>query len=348
MYIPPFNNKLYFGNYINKGKVGKVYKLKNNDKFVVKEAKLNSCNEKILNFEEKDIHKLIKNNISPNFSPLLSYNIKSNICYKLYYKYDNTLEYLILNENIDINILKSCLFQIWTSIFIMYHHFNFIHADLKTSNIMYIKNIKNINKYWLYNYNNNNFYIKNYGYQIKIIDFDNMIDNNNLNKNKGIVYDLQMIHSYILYDIISKLIKKIYNVNEVKDIYELYKKNNKGKKEDLDIINKEPFYTKNVKFALCRIFLYQYLSSFYNKLNNNNDYKLIQIIIFILKIIGGIPYLIYSENRYNAIKNIEKLNKDSSLELLKKYTIDINNYNNNNNNNNNKIIEIFKYHSLNI
>lgn len=85
---------------------------------------------------------------------------------------DGTLEDFLDDENINYDILKSCLFQIIFTLTFLQKHFNFTHNDLHINNIMYKStNISHL----YYKYNNMYFKVPTYGYIFKIIDFGRSI-----------------------------------------------------------------------------------------------------------------------------------------------------------------------------
>lgn len=79
----------------------------------------------------------------------------------------------ILNDkhetHIDDFIFKSFIFQIISGIYTYIKYGNIVHFDLHGGNIL-ISKIKP-DKYWVYNINNNIYYLYNYGYILKIWDF---------------------------------------------------------------------------------------------------------------------------------------------------------------------------------
>lgn len=85
-------------------------------------------------------------------------------------KLEGTLEDFL--ENINQNILISCLFQINYALCYLQKYFDFTHNDLHINNIMYLKT----NKMFLYyKYNNIYFKVPTFGYIFKIIDFGRAI-----------------------------------------------------------------------------------------------------------------------------------------------------------------------------
>ena len=66
-------------------------------------------------------------------------------------------------------MFHSFIFQILSGIYSIHKLCNICHFDLHGGNIL-ISNIE-ANGYWLYSINNNDYYIPNYGYILKIWDF---------------------------------------------------------------------------------------------------------------------------------------------------------------------------------
>lgn len=88
-------------------------------------------------------------------------------------KLDGTLEDL-LDDNIDHNLIISCIFQISFSLMYLQKHYQFTHNDLHINNIMFKKTEKS---FFYYKYNNIYFKVPTYGYVFKIIDFGRSIFN---------------------------------------------------------------------------------------------------------------------------------------------------------------------------
>tara|TARA_Y100000816_G_C26100276_1_gene582921 strand:- start:1347 stop:2612 length:1266 start_codon:yes stop_codon:yes gene_type:complete len=72
-------------------------------------------------------------------------------------------------EKIDDNMLYSFIFQIICGTYSIHKLCNICHFDLHGGNILI--SVIEQNGYWLYNINNNDYYIPNYGYILKIWDF---------------------------------------------------------------------------------------------------------------------------------------------------------------------------------
>lgn len=87
-------------------------------------------------------------------------------------KYENTLDDLLENEEIDMNELKSALFQIVMILLIYQKAYKFTHNDLHTNNIMY--NDTDI-EFLYYKIDNKIFKVPTFGKIYKIIDFGRSI-----------------------------------------------------------------------------------------------------------------------------------------------------------------------------
>lgn len=86
-------------------------------------------------------------------------------------KLEGTLEDL-LDEDIEEEVLLSCIFQISFALTYLQKHYEFTHNDLHINNVMFKKTE---NKYLYYKYNNIYFRVPTYGYIFKIIDFGRAI-----------------------------------------------------------------------------------------------------------------------------------------------------------------------------
>lgn len=84
---------------------------------------------------------------------------------------EGTLEDIIQN-NMDLNLLKSCLFQVTFALIYLQKHYYFTHNDLHINNIMYSRTTR---PYLYYKLNNQYFKVPTYGYLFKIIDFGRSI-----------------------------------------------------------------------------------------------------------------------------------------------------------------------------
>ena len=84
---------------------------------------------------------------------------------------EGTLEDIIKNE-LNLDLLRSCLFQITFALIYHQKHYFFTHNDLHINNIMYCKTDR---PYLYYKYNNQYFKVPTYGKLFKIIDFGRSI-----------------------------------------------------------------------------------------------------------------------------------------------------------------------------
>jgi hypothetical protein len=84
---------------------------------------------------------------------------------------DGTLEDII-QTNMDVDLLRSCLFQVTFALIYLQKHYFFTHNDLHINNIMYTKTDK---PFLYYKYNNQYFKVPTYGKIFKIIDFGRSI-----------------------------------------------------------------------------------------------------------------------------------------------------------------------------
>ena len=86
-------------------------------------------------------------------------------------KLEGTLEDL-LDENINEEVLLSCIFQISFALTYLQKHYHFTHNDLHINNVMFVKTES---KYLYYKYNNLYYRVPTHGYIFKIIDFGRAI-----------------------------------------------------------------------------------------------------------------------------------------------------------------------------
>ena len=109
------------------------------------------------------------NNIDDNFVSKLP---NCPVQYIFLEKLEGTLEDFLEIENINTELIKSCLFQIIFTLAYLQKHFKFTHNDLHINNIMYITTKLT---YIYYKYNNIYFKVPTHGYIFKIIDFGRII-----------------------------------------------------------------------------------------------------------------------------------------------------------------------------
>ena len=84
---------------------------------------------------------------------------------------EGTLEDIIQNE-LNLELLRSCLFQVTFALIYLQKHFYFTHNDLHINNIMYVKTDR---AFLYYKYNNQYFKVPTFGKLFKIIDFGRSI-----------------------------------------------------------------------------------------------------------------------------------------------------------------------------
>tara|TARA_B110001469_G_C9642045_1_gene323119 strand:- start:594 stop:2006 length:1413 start_codon:yes stop_codon:yes gene_type:complete len=86
-------------------------------------------------------------------------------------KLEGTLEDFLI-ENINIELIRSCLFQITFALLYLQKYYKFTHNDLHINNIMYKKTDKT---YLYYKFNNKYFRVPTHGYLFSIIDYGRCI-----------------------------------------------------------------------------------------------------------------------------------------------------------------------------
>ena len=84
---------------------------------------------------------------------------------------EGTLEDIIQNE-LNLELLRSCLFQVTFALIYLQKHYYFTHNDLHINNIMYVKTDR---PFLYYKYNNQYFKVPTFGKLFKIIDFGRSI-----------------------------------------------------------------------------------------------------------------------------------------------------------------------------
>lgn len=158
---------------------------------------------------------------------------------------DSSLKDILTNnyiENINDTMFHSFIFQILSGIYSIHKICNICHFDLHGGNIL-ISNILS-NGYWLYSINNNDYYIPNYGYILKIWDFGRSM----------ILYTDDFV------DICSQII------HQCKRFYkEPFKKNPKLEKKIFKKLNKT-----NIKIILFAFDIWRIISYLYSKFKKDN------------------------------------------------------------------------------
>ena len=158
---------------------------------------------------------------------------------------DSSLKDILTNnyiENINDTMFHSFIFQILSGIYSIHKLCNICHFDLHGGNIL-ISNIES-NGYWLYSINNNDYYIPNYGYILKIWDFGRSM----------------ILHTDDFIDICSQII------HQCKRFYkEPFKKNPKLEKKIFKKLNKT-----NIKIILFAFDIWRIISYLYSKFKKDN------------------------------------------------------------------------------
>ena len=185
---------------IGKGDVGIVYKIKINNEIcalkLYKQSKnMNDIYTKIIkdiiiNYKTKY---LIEQNICPNFVYYYYSNVIMDKLLRLEQidyanlsidklklnNYYFVMEYCdgslidFFNDEHDLEIYRSCIFQICCAIYCLQKHVKIYHNDLSITNIMFKKIDKN--SVFHYNINSIDYYIPTYGYLFVIIDFEDSV-----------------------------------------------------------------------------------------------------------------------------------------------------------------------------
>tara|TARA_B100001564_G_scaffold56887_1_gene43571 strand:- start:1075 stop:2340 length:1266 start_codon:yes stop_codon:yes gene_type:complete len=158
---------------------------------------------------------------------------------------DSSLKDILTNnyiEKINDTMFHSFIFQILSGIYSIHKICNICHFDLHGGNIL-ISNIES-NGYWLYSINNNDYYIPNYGYILKVWDFGRSM----------ILYTDDFV------DICSQII------HQCKRFYkEPFKKNPKLEKKIFKKLNKT-----NIKIILFAFDIWRIISYLYSKFKKDN------------------------------------------------------------------------------
>jgi hypothetical protein len=272
---------------------------------------------------------VIDSNICPNFvyfhysniliqklliDGKLSYDIDSINIYKLnLVNLYTVMEYCdgtlidFFNEEYDINIYKSFVFQICCAILCLQKHIGIKHNDISATNIMFIK----INENIVLNYkiNNINYFVPTYGFLFVIVDFDKsqFITKENNKLNSDFKY-LQKLYQRPLKTILRKNniitsmdLLEILNINSINDVFDMLKIN----EESYDY-----YYPKNIEILTSEL----YSKIFYSAVNNNLiDFKKYysdktEKIVKLLKH--------YTTNIFMSKDNIEILIKNNFADFL--------------------------------
>ena len=146
-----------------------------NEKWFKKNIGKNFTIDMFVDDTSSQVDSISSNTSSDSFDLNDDYICKLNNCpvqYMFLEKLDGTLEDFLDTNDINYDILKSCLFQIIFTLTLLQKHFNFTHNDLHINNIMY-KSTKDT--YLYYKYNNKYYKVPTHGYIFKIIDFGRSI-----------------------------------------------------------------------------------------------------------------------------------------------------------------------------
>jgi hypothetical protein len=241
-----------------------------------------------------NINLYISNKSSDNDSISTSSTISSNnndddeyICefnnfpvqYLFIEKLEGTLEDF-LKENINNNIILSCLFQIIFALCYLQKYYDFTHNDLHINNIMYEKT--NI-KYLYYKYNNSYYKIPTYGNIFKIIDFGRSI--------------FKYKNKLFFNDVFSKYGEAEGQYNYPLPSVQLYDKN---KYEN----NIKPNYS----FDMCRLSttILEELDKNYNYKNNKNNSQIYEFLNYIVTDINNNNIYINKIDNFDLYINIAK------------------------------------------
>ena len=187
------------------------------------------------NKEKQDIYKKMENKKGFGNNALC---ILNELC-------DSSLKDILNNnyiEDINDTMLHSFIFQILCGIFSIHKLAHICHFDLHGGNIL-ISNIKN-EGYWLYSINNNDYYIPNYGYILKIWDFG-----------RSMLMDIDKIDDL-----------KNQIIHQAKRFFkDIFKKNPKLDKKVFKKLNKS-----NLKIILFAFDLWRIVSYLYSKIKKDD------------------------------------------------------------------------------
>jgi hypothetical protein len=226
---------------IGKGDVGIIYKIKiNNEVCALKLYKDNIyakiIKDIIINYKTKY---LIEQNICPNFVYYYYSNvIMDKLLRQEQIDYDNltidklkldnyyfVMEYCdgslidFFNDEHNLEIYKSCIFQICCAIYCLQKYVKIYHNDLSITNIMFKKINKNI--VFHYNINGIDYYVPTHGYLFVIIDFEDSIFFIKDDKPNYDFKDLITLHTRPIKSLLRK-----NNINNVDELLKLIKLDN--------------------------------------------------------------------------------------------------------------------------
>jgi len=278
------------------------------------------------------IKHIIESNMCPNFTYLYYsnvllqkllndnkdiYNIDSIEIYKLNLKFyyivtdycDGSMDDFFSEEH-DIELYKSCIFQICVAIYCMQKHIGIYHNNLNTKNIMF----KLIDKNIILNYNINDvkYYVPSYGFLFVITNFEEsvFITKENFKLNRDFKY-LKKIYQNPLKTVLRKNniiapydLLKLMNITSIKTIFDIIK------------LNDEPYnyyFPKNKKKISDELFLKIFYSSFtgniidFSKYYTKNSAQIVDLLKFYVSTIftskDNIQTLLYT-NFTEFLKNV--------------------------------------------
>ena len=154
-------------------------------------------------------NELIEKNICPGYNYAYSFDIENN---RLYLEYIDTNIRNYINNNVNMQVFHSILFQTLYSIMCLFYIAKRGHCDLHCSNVF----IKNVNpKTWLhYKLNNVDYYIPIYGYLCVIGDFGSAYKCNSRN------YDF---HDFII-SLQRAILRKTFTLTTKQELYAIISK----------------------------------------------------------------------------------------------------------------------------
>ena len=140
----------------------------------------NKSSNKSSKSSNKSSNKSSKNSLNSSCDSSISENNNDYICiikdipvqFFFIEKLDGTMEDFLTEEDVNKDLLLSCILQISIALHLLQKKFLFTHNDLHINNIMYTKTDKT---YLYYKFNNIYFKVPTFGYIFKIIDFGRSI-----------------------------------------------------------------------------------------------------------------------------------------------------------------------------
>jgi hypothetical protein len=306
---------------IGKGDVGMIYKIKINNEM---------CALKLYKQYKNDIYAKIIKDIIINYKT--NYLIEQNICPNfVYYYYSNVIMNKLINnlpvdyENLaidkpklanyyfvmeycdgdlrnffndehDLEIYKSCIFQICCAIYCLQKYVKIYHNDLSITNIIFKKIDKNI--VFHYNINSVDYYVPTHGYLFVIIDFEDSIFFIKDDKPNHDFKDLITLHTRPI-----KMLLRKNNINTVNELLKLIKLDDINIKKIIDSAKQSHIYinasTEKIKDNLIYTKLYhesiKKKSFNYEKLYTKKTKKIVKLLKY------------YSDNIFTSKDKIDNL-----------------------------------------